>query len=607
MACCPGSVIHRRTAGALIRHRMGVVLLVVLLVVVMLALGAYSFTHLMILEAHGAKNYGRMVQAREAADGGVHYVSALLADQKRNGVLGLDLYDNADLFRDVAVTDVTLGGSTGGSWFSVVATRDDGRADNGESTRFGLVDESARLNVNGWLYIAALIGNSGPGQTTSTGGVGGSNASRSNPLLYLPNMTPEIADAMLDWVDPDDEMRPFGAEASEYQSRNTRYKTRNGAMATLDELLMVRGITPRLLYGEDANLNGILDPNEDDGEQSYPNDNADGVLDRGWLPFLTVYSHDSNTDKFGKSRIDLNAQDIEALYDQLLLEPDFDEEHARFIVAYRLFGPSTADNREPTASSAEAIATDSGTKTTGTETGVTDTGKQPQTGTAAGSRDSGNPRVATSSGADSRTKTIAGFDASRGASHQFQSPLDLIDAVVEARPADRDATEWLESPFLRDQALLDALMDRTTVWSVSDWVGQLNVNTAPREALMALPGMNEDRVDSILTARAARDGDAGQIFNAGVAWLVTDGVLTVDEFKALETYITGRSQVFRVQVLGYSEGYGNVSRVDAMIDLTGSRPRIRLWRDLTTLGGGPSLRRLAVDVGSWSVRSSARR
>jgi hypothetical protein len=43
------------------------VLLLVLIVVAMLALGAYSFAWLMNIEAQAAKGYGRIVQARSAA------------------------------------------------------------------------------------------------------------------------------------------------------------------------------------------------------------------------------------------------------------------------------------------------------------------------------------------------------------------------------------------------------------------------------------------------------------------------------------------------------------------------------------------------------------
>ena len=54
--------------------------------------------------------------------------------------------------------------------------------------------------------------------------------------------------------------------------------------------MMVYGADPLLIYGEDANQNGILDPNENDGNISPPEDNADGRLDVGWVDFLTVFT-----------------------------------------------------------------------------------------------------------------------------------------------------------------------------------------------------------------------------------------------------------------------------------------------------------------------------
>ena len=48
----------------------------------------------------------------------------------------------------------------------------------------------------------------------------------------------------------------------------------------------------QVLYGEDANLNGILDPNENDGDVLPPTDNADGLLQPGLLEYVTIYSQE---------------------------------------------------------------------------------------------------------------------------------------------------------------------------------------------------------------------------------------------------------------------------------------------------------------------------
>jgi general secretion pathway protein K len=59
----------------------------------------------------------------------------------------------------------------------------------------------------------------------------------------------EIAgDSILDWRDPDDMPRPYGAEDAVYSSLPAPLKIRNGRISALDELLSVRGVTPEL-YG----------------------------------------------------------------------------------------------------------------------------------------------------------------------------------------------------------------------------------------------------------------------------------------------------------------------------------------------------------------------
>lgn len=52
-------------------------------------------------------------------------------------------------------------------------------------------------------------------------------------------------DALLDWLDDDDETRPNGAEIDYY--RALRIAPRNGEMRSVEELMLVRGITPQVL------------------------------------------------------------------------------------------------------------------------------------------------------------------------------------------------------------------------------------------------------------------------------------------------------------------------------------------------------------------------
>jgi general secretion pathway protein K len=58
-----------------------------------------------------------------------------------------------------------------------------------------------------------------------------------------------IVDSVMDWKDGDDLYRLNGAETSYYTSLPDPYEAKNGNFETVEELLLVRGVTPELLYG----------------------------------------------------------------------------------------------------------------------------------------------------------------------------------------------------------------------------------------------------------------------------------------------------------------------------------------------------------------------
>lgn len=72
---------------------------------------------------------------------------------------------------------------------------------------------------------------------------------------------------VLDWIDPDDEVRPAGAEVEFYQSETPAYKPRNGFLATVREVLAVKdgpAIYPEIapyctVFGK-YNLNALTVP-----------------------------------------------------------------------------------------------------------------------------------------------------------------------------------------------------------------------------------------------------------------------------------------------------------------------------------------------------------
>jgi len=156
-----------------------------------------------------------------------------------------------------------------------------GRPDeDNEALYYGLVDECGKVNIN-----------------TATRDV----------LMALPGVTDEIADAIIDWRDTDNDPGLRGAESPTYEALPEHpYTCKNERFESVDELLLVHGMTSAILYGEDANRNGLLDPNEDDGDETPPDDDRDGVLDTGLYRSVTVWSRTPNVNAAGEPRVYLN-------------------------------------------------------------------------------------------------------------------------------------------------------------------------------------------------------------------------------------------------------------------------------------------------------------
>jgi hypothetical protein len=281
----------------------GVILPVVLIMIGLLALTMTSFMFFVRAEMSGIRAENDGQQARLAAESGLEEITALLRAQRHDPSAWYDKPDGmrhslvygegfdrqSDPAKQARNRGEYLSGRsspTPGWRWTAVATRPD--AAQG-SIRFGITPESGKLNLNtaSDRQITELL----------------------TPLLIdlgVQNHL-EIINSILDWRDGDSSPRPDGAETDYYNTLTPPYNCKNGRFDTVEELLIVKGITAAILYGEDTNRNGILDPNEDDGDASEPRyDNADGKLNVGIAEFLTVFARDVDTALDNKPRINLN-------------------------------------------------------------------------------------------------------------------------------------------------------------------------------------------------------------------------------------------------------------------------------------------------------------
>ncbi|MDD5723213.1 MAG: type II secretion system protein GspK [Syntrophales bacterium] len=63
----------------------------------------------------------------------------------------------------------------------------------------------------------------------------------------------DIVDALKDWIDEDDEITGFGAENMYYEGLDKPHSCKNGPLDSVDELLMIKGVTRELYYGTGEN------------------------------------------------------------------------------------------------------------------------------------------------------------------------------------------------------------------------------------------------------------------------------------------------------------------------------------------------------------------
>jgi DNA uptake protein ComE-like DNA-binding protein len=145
---------------------------------------------------------------------------------------------------------------------------------------FALVDEASKLNLN---------------------------TANSAMLQALPGMTPDLAQAIINWRSPSGST---GTASGTYAALNPPRLNKGAPFESVDELRLVYGATLDLLLGEDTNRNGALDANEDDGAQSPPADNQDAVLQPGLWEYVTIYSKQPNTRSDGSQRINITTPQL---------------------------------------------------------------------------------------------------------------------------------------------------------------------------------------------------------------------------------------------------------------------------------------------------------
>ena len=199
----------------------GVALLLVLWVLTILMIIVLAFSYMTRTETLATVSFKEGVEKRFLAEAGIE-----------RGIMEL-FFRNAFKGQPVALEG-------GEAWRTDGTTYSDQIGDG--KYRVRIMDEGGRLNINQTPDTALII-------------------LLKNLLLNLgveEGQADTIVDSVLDWRDPDDLHRLHGAETPYYMSLPAPYKAKDGPFDTIEELILVKGITPEILYGE-TEKKGLID------------------------------------------------------------------------------------------------------------------------------------------------------------------------------------------------------------------------------------------------------------------------------------------------------------------------------------------------------------
>jgi type II secretory pathway component PulK len=562
------------TSRASRKNRRGFFLILTLVVIVLATMAAYSFTDLMLAYDEAAILNTDRSQAEMLVESGVEATRLILSQPRAMRADMGGVFSNQAMFQAANVLP-GMDASERGNFTIVAPALDETGAFSG--IRFGLQNESARLNLNVLPTLEAsgdalgavsalageMMGDAIDQESTDT-----DNLARSL-LMALPGMTEETADCILDFIDEDDEPRDYGAESEHYLSLASPYEPKNGPLDSVEELLLVKGVTPYMLFGADANRNGVVDPSEQQTSTMITAGEPSMAL--GWSAFLTVYSLENNKRDDGTPRINVNSDDLETLFTDLTYALG-NEDWASFIVAYRIAGQPSAGVTSMLGGELSGGGSVSGGGYGG---GSSDGGS----GGGSGSGDSGS-----GGGQSTEMWTAAQFasmDMSGGGGTKLNQILDLVGATVEV-----DGITYM-SPFIEGPIAMalymPALMGNVTTQDFTTMPGRLNINECPAELIRGIPLISEEAAEAIIEARGQQSDTENRQFET---WPLVEGLITLDEMKLLMPIMTAAGDVYRAQIIGYFEGKNLSSRSEVIIDATSVNPKVIYWRDLSHLGRG---------------------
>ena len=455
---------------------------------------------------------------------------------------------------------------------------------------YGIVPPGPDTDSNGWMQV-------GDGwvkiDAVDTAGMININTVDQATLQRLPVFrdNPDLTAAIIDWRTPATQMLPNGAKSDYYNGLSPAYDCKCALYDSVDELLLVKGITPTILFNSASG--SAIDPNADPsttgslpgigktttraatrqapaggsaaasggtaGAGAAGGAAAATVGDTDWTDIynntnvplselFTTAGRERNVAADGTLRVNINSATSQDLQDKLGIDATL----ADGLVRFRSSGPIGSAAGGNPAGGAPKPATPAALTPAKTSRQAAGAAGGPATGGGA---------------AGSGTAGGAAPGGGGAAAQVFKTIGDLMN--VPGRET-------------FDRATMQKIADHISVDDKPYHENLVNINTAPQEVLATVPGMDHATLQAIVDYR-----QGGSVFQSlGDLFGIT--TLTREQYINVIGHLCTKSSIYRVRVRVAMPGQQGIYAISALVELTDYGPRIRQWHEITRKPGWSS-------------------
>lgn len=486
---------------------------------------------------------------------------------------------------------------------------------------YGVIPPSQDTDGNGWRRMGDAFVKF---EVIDTGAFLSLNTIDKEWFMRLPPFQndEDLVNYLIDWRSEGDQSaaQAGGGKSDYYQSLPAPYNCKQAPFESVEETLLVKGMTPQTLYAtlsgnpaqkgganEGYNVNSglgggstrqVAPPSNGGGKPNAPSNPTNrpsnpqssssaqemqdfkDIFDKSQIPLaelLTPHSVERNASADGSQRVNVNTAT-----EQELTQAGLTSSQAQAIIGLRNGSANNNNNPNgggapPTDTPTNGPPTNSPPPFGGGNPPPFGGGGRPRPGNGGGRPRPGRPGGGFRAAPITRQTPTAGNGNPNGG-----TPPSTGD---NANANDPNAPKQPANPIRSLSALLDLPgFTRATMQQIADKIafddspsrsGVVNVNTAPAEVLATVPGMTRKLLDAILGYR-----DQGKAFQTiGDLFVISD--MGRRQCALTLPYLCTKSATYLVRVKVRVQGRQGIAAYSALVEMTANGPRVSKWGEVS--------------------------